>query len=527
MKLTPTTGKRKARIAIYIRYSSENQRDGYSVEYQLDECKKYIKEQDGTFIRAYIDEAISGKSTDKRSAFFELLADVKRGLYDAVVVYKYSRFARNLVEASIYRQQIEKNGVKLISAMERIDDSTPEGRMMRNIIMVMDEYYSDNLGTFVSSSMHTAAKNGKFLGGQPPFGYKLDENGAYEIHPQEAEIVKSIFELYANHYSFSDILRWLDSRGHKTRKGNNFSLSGIYVILRNEKYIGRYEYNVKGYDTVIIDNAFTPIIDMTLWHRVQQRHAAQLEKEKPAGRVKKRVYPLTGKIKCALCDNSYIGNSKTSYTRKDGSKYECNYYVCRGKIRKRICNAHAIRKEELENFVISKVKDFILNDQSIKEMTEKVYSIVYEQNGDIEADLKELRKEKAKLERQEESLLDLMLDGEISKSVLKKKTENIRGKLADVEKQLEYKQLAEATTVTRDMVSGYLRQLLGDLENGDDDLKKAVLDQMVKEIVISEDKVDVVLGFNYNYFFRDNDQCGGAHFTLSQQRKGAQIIIEE
>ena len=128
----------KLRAAIYVRYSSENQRDGYSVEYQLEECQNYIQSQGYEFIQSYIDEAVSGKSTKDRNAFFELLSDVKKGFYDVVIVYKYSRFARNLMEATLYRQQIEKNGAKLVSAMERIDDSTPEGRMMRNIIMTMD-----------------------------------------------------------------------------------------------------------------------------------------------------------------------------------------------------------------------------------------------------------------------------------------------------------------------------------------------------------------------------------------------------
>lgn len=182
----------KKRAAVYVRFSSENQRDGYSVEYQMDECRKYIEENDMQFVRAYVDEATTGKTTNNRNAFFEMLNDVKRGLYDCVVVYKYSRFARNLVEATIYRQQIEKAGATLISAMERIDDSTPEGKMMRNIIMVMDEYYSENLAVFVQSSMHTAAKSGKMMGSPAPLGYKYDENRMLEIDEQEADVVRNI-----------------------------------------------------------------------------------------------------------------------------------------------------------------------------------------------------------------------------------------------------------------------------------------------------------------------------------------------
>ena len=509
----------KLRAAVYIRYSSENQRDGYSVEYQLDECKKYIAEQDYLYVTSYIDEATTGKTTNNRNAFFELLNDVKKGLYDVVIVYKYSRFARNLVEASLYRQQIEKQGVKLISAMERIDDSTPEGRMMRNIIMVMDEYYSDNLSTFVQSSMYTAAKNGKFLGGQAPFGYYVNDQGQYSINKKEAEIIRSIFELYANHFSLADLLRWLDAQGYRTRKGNEFSLSGIYKIVRNEKYIGRYEYQVEGYDTIIIDDAFDPIIDMETWNRVKLRIESDLESHTPKPRKKKRIYALTGKITCAECGHHFFGNARTTTDKRYKTKKEYNYYTCRGKKNKRICNMKDIRKDVLEEYVFSEIKKNILNENEIDKIAHQVYSIVADDNVDNESELKKLKKEKSQLEKKQEALVDLLLDGDISKSVLNKKSAKLKEQLAAVEKQLDMKQIAASTAVSFDMVKGYLQQLLNDLETGDETLKKAVADQVVKNVIVDHDKVTVELGVNYNYFFRDKPHLGGADFTLSQKRK--------
>lgn len=513
------TSVSKLRAAIYIRYSSENQRDGYSVEYQLDECKKYIDEQDYLLINSYVDEATTGKTTNNRSAFFELLNDVKKGMYDVVIVYKYSRFARNLVEASLYRQQIEKQGVKLISAMERIDDSTPEGRMMRNIIMVMDEYYSDNLSTFVQSSMYTAAKNGKFLGGQAPFGYMINDEGTYSINVKEAEIVKSIFDLYVNSFTMSDILRWLDAQGYRTRKGNNFSVSGIYTILHNAKYIGRYEYQVEGYDTVIIDDAFTPIIDIDVWHRAQLRNDNATDKFSTKGRVRKRTYPLTGKITCGCCGDQFVGNAKTHNDKKTGERKEYNYYTCRGKKHKRVCKNKDIRKDLLENYVFSEIKKNMLNAEDIEKISERVYSLVAEDNTDLTSEIKALKKEKSQLEKKQEALVDLLLDGDISKSVLNKKSAKLKERLAAVEKQLDMKQIAASTAISIDMVKGYLTQLLNDLESGDDALKKAAVDQVVKEIIVAEDDVTVTLGVNYNYFFRDKHHCGGGLCHLSLKRK--------
>ena len=508
----------KKRAAVYVRFSSENQRDGYSVEYQLDECKKYIADNDMQFVKAYIDEATSGKSTNNRTAFFEMLNDVKRGLYDCVIVYKYSRFARNMVEATIYRQQIEKAGANLISAMERIDDSTPEGKMMRNIIMVMDEYYSENLAVFVQSSMYTAAKSGKMMGSPAPLGFQYDENRKLEINEREAEIVRSIFDLYANGFSYADILRWTGEKGHRTRRGKYFSESGLYAILRNEKYIGRFVYSVEGYETIIIDNASPAIIDIDVWQRVQNRHDEWQENTlRPTPRLKNRPYPLTGKIVCDCCGEHFIGEAKTTYGAT-GAEY--NYYTCRGKKRLKLCKAKSVRKDHLENYVFGEIKKHILNPAIIDRLAKETFDIVSFGAGDIQADIKALKSDIVKIENRLEILLDSMLDGDIPKSVMKKKSAKLNAELANLQKQLEKKNIEAATTVSYDTVHGYLMQMMTDLEYGNDDMKKAVAEQMVKNIVISEDEINVTIGINFNYFFRDDDQNGGANLTLSQNRKG-------
>ena len=403
------------RAAVYIRYSSENQRDGYSIEYQMDECKKYISEQGFVFEKAYIDEAVSGKSANKRNAFFELLSDVKQGLYDVVVVYKYSRFARNLMEATLYRQQIEKHGAKLISAMERIDDSTPEGRMMRNIIMTMDEYYSDNLSTFVQSSMYTAAKSGKYLGGILPYGLSVNDNGEFIENKAEADIVRRVFELRAAGAMPADILRIFRDEGIRGRNGKPFTQQLLNKIVRSEKYIGTYKYSVKGYEPIYIENAFAPIVSRELWDKVQHIVDKLKEKRNVKGRARKNIYPLTGKIFCACCGEPFTGNSKGNGMA---------YYTCRGQDKLQICKNGSVMKSVLEDYVFGKIKELILAENHVDDIARIVFE-TFASSGieaDIEADIKALKKEKADIERKLDSLLDLMLDGAMSKDILNKKS---------------------------------------------------------------------------------------------------------
>lgn len=499
------------RAAVYIRYSSENQRDGYSVEYQLDECKKYIKEQGYEFINAYIDEAVSGKSTNNRDAFFSLLSDVKNGLYDVVIVYKYSRFARNLMEATLYRQQIEKNGAKLISAMERIDDSTPEGRMMRNIIMTMDEYYSDNLSTFVQSSMYTAAKQGKYLGGILPYGFSVNENGEFIENKAEADVVRRVFELRAAGAMPADILRIFRDEGVRGRNGKPFTQQLLNKIVRSEKYIGTYKYAVKGYEPIYIENAFAPIVSRELWDKVQIIVDNLNVKRAAKGRARKNIYPLTGKIFCACCGEPFTGNSKGNGLA---------YYTCRGQDKMQICKNGSVLKPVLEDYVFGKIKELILAENHVDEIAQIVLQTLDNSNADenIEADIKALKKEKTDIERKLENLLDLMLDGAISKDLLNKKSAALQDELKGVESALKSKEFSASSAVTFEGIRGFLLDMVKQLESADDAVKKAVASQFIDKITVGADDINVRLTVS-PFFTGDKLNNGWALFTLSPKRK--------
>ena len=483
------------RAAVYIRYSSENQRDGYSVEYQLDECQKYIDNNGMLFVKSYIDEAVSGKSANNRTAFFEMLNDVKNGLYDCVVVYKYSRFARNLVEATLYRQQIEKAGAQLISAMERIDDSTPEGRMMRNIIMVMDEYYSDNLATFVRSAQYLAAKNGKIMGAIAPLGLKYNDEGTLSINEEEAPAVRLIFKMFADGASQAAILRQLDALGYRTRKGIPYKSSTLSGLLTNEKYIGRYSIEIEGYEKIVHENAFDALIDKSTWYRVQERLNTKRAEKETKPRVRKRSYPLTGKIVCTCCHHPYIGSAK-GYEIVNGVRVDYNYYVCKGKDDKRICKNKNIRKERLEAFVFEQIRKHLLNENAIEKIAAETYNILNTDEAPTEADLKTLRAEKKKIETKLEKMLDGFIDGVIPKSVLERKSASLTEQANAIDKQITRIEIAQSTVVTLDKVRAHLKSLMYNLESGELDLQKTVVDQTVHKIYISEEAVELALQIN-------------------------------
>lgn len=150
------------KAVIYARYSSERQNE-QSIAGQIEICTDWAKNNDITIIDIYHDEALSGR-TDKRPDFQRMINDAKSQKFDFIIVYKLDRFARNRYDSAIYKAQLKKYNVKILSAMENISDG-PEGIILESLIEGMAEYYSANLSQNVLRGMRQKANQGKYLGG--------------------------------------------------------------------------------------------------------------------------------------------------------------------------------------------------------------------------------------------------------------------------------------------------------------------------------------------------------------------------
>lgn len=500
------------RAAIYIRYSSENQRDGLSIEYQRDECTAFAKREGYEVKKEYIDEAISGKSTN-REAFVQMIKDVKQGLYDIIIVYKFSRFARNLQEAEIFYNQIKKHGARLISVKEPIDDTRPEGTLMRQMLHSMDEYYSANLATFVRSSMYIAAKSGKYLGGTLPFGFSVDENGYFIENKDEADKVRRAFDLRASGVMPADILRIFRDEGVTSRNGKPFTQQLLNKIFRSEKYIGTYKYTVKGYEPVYIPNAFAPIIDKKTWDKVQFQIDETMKKRGVKGRRRMTVYPLTGKIYCECCGEPFTGNSK-------GTTSNLKYYTCRGQDKLQICDNGSLSKPVLEDYVFGKIKELILREDMVDELSQTVFAELSNNANPakIEEEITVLKKERSELLRKLDDLIDLKLDGKISKELLNRKSAEIEERLSSVDNAIKSKEFSASEVITLATIRNFLIDMIKQLENADDDVRKAVASQFVDKIIVNRNSVTVRLTIK-PLFTGDKLNSGCPLFTLSPKRK--------
>ena len=223
------------KVAIYARYSSDNQREE-SIFAQVRAIKEYAEKAGHQIVKTYIDEAKTG-TTDNRDNFIKMINDSNYKQFDLIIVHKLDRFARNRYDSAFYKRKLKENGVKVISVLENLDDS-PESIILESVLEGMAEYYSANLSREVMKGMKETALQCKHTGGIPPLGYDVDPiSKKYIENREESKIIKFIFEKYASGVGYDVITNECIERGYKTKLGRNFGRSSLHDLLKNENIL--------------------------------------------------------------------------------------------------------------------------------------------------------------------------------------------------------------------------------------------------------------------------------------------------
>ena len=176
---------------VYARYSSHGQTE-QSIEGQLAAAKLYAEKKGYTIAHEYCDRAKTG-TNDNREAFQQMLADTAKHSFGVVIVWKVDRFGRNREEITFNKYRCRKNGVRVEYVAESIPDGN-EGVILEAVLEGMAEYFSKQLSQNVKRGMQEAAKKHHVLGGKVPLGFRVGADKTYEIDPDNAPVVKMIFE---------------------------------------------------------------------------------------------------------------------------------------------------------------------------------------------------------------------------------------------------------------------------------------------------------------------------------------------
>ena len=469
------------KAVIYARYSSDNQREE-SIEGQLRECGEFAERKGYTVIKTYADRAISGKKADNRPEFMQMISDSKQKLFDVVIVWKIDRFSRDKYDSVYYKNALKKNSVSVISATEPIDDS-PEGQLMESIFEGFSVYYIKDLSAKVSRGMTENVLKCKYNGGAPTFGYIIDEEKHFQPDPVNALIVADVFTRYASGESAKSILNSLKEQGLKTQQNKTPTYSFVTNMLKNRRYLGEYRFK----DTVV-ENAFTPLIDLEVFEKCQRRLAENQHKPAHFKSVEDK-YVLTGKIFCGHCGSTMSGVSGTSSTGKTH-----RYYHCLKAKQKKTCDKKRVSKELIESTVIDYALKLFDNVPLINRIVDTVFELQTRENSSLPALTNRLKQ----IEKEIDNMMIAIKQGIITKS-----TRSTLEQLESDKENLEIaitKERIERPVLSKEQIKYWICKFkLTDLSN--EDQKQRLIDVFVNAMYVYDDKM--LITFNY----KDGDQC--------------------
>lgn len=339
--------------ALYIRVSTDKQEE-LSPDAQKRLGIEYAKKNGIILPKEYIfmETGISGRKADKRPKFLRMISMAKSKDHpvDVILVWKFSRFARNQEESIVYKSLLKKNNVDVVSISEPIIDG-PFGTLIERIIEWMDEYYSIRLSEDVKRGMTEKAMRGGYQT-YAPFGYTLVDG---ELCPNEdqAEIVRGIYDRYLSEgKSFFAIAKDLNAMGVLTIRGNQFERRTVKYIIQNPVYKGYTRWNPEGRidirekvgsseGSIIEKGNHKPIISEADWDRANQKCLSTYT-PRHAKPVMKSSHWLIGVLRCSNCNNTLAsGGSRGGFQCTSYAKGRCtvSHYVSYPKIEKSVVDA--------------------------------------------------------------------------------------------------------------------------------------------------------------------------------------------
>ncbi|MGE6551265.1 recombinase family protein [Bacillus mycoides] len=446
------------KAAIYIRVSTQDQVENYSIEAQRERIRAYCKAKDWDIYDEYIDGGYSGSNLD-RPDIKRLLNDLKK--IDVVVVYKLDRLSRSQRDTlELIEEHFLKNKVDFVSITETLDTSTPFGKAMIGILSVFAQLERETIAERMRMGHIKRAENGlRGNGGDyDPSGYTRVD-GHLILKPDEAKHIKRAFDLYEQYHSITRVQEVLKEEGYNVWRFRRYR-----DILSNILYIGRVTFSGKEYT-----GQHEPIISSEQFKRVQ----ALLKRHKGHNAHKAKQSLLSGLITCSCCGEKYVAYSTGKSKDVESKRYY--YYICRAKrfpseYDERCMNKTWSRKK-LEEVIFDELRNLTVK-QSASQKKEK--KINYERLiKDIDT----------KMER----LLDLFTNTtNISRQLLETKMDKL-----NLEKEhliLKQQSYEQEFAISKDMIT----TINESLETMDFKAKQAMINTFIQEIHINHEVVDII-----------------------------------
>ena len=387
---------------IYARVSTTKQADdGLPVESQIEHGHRKAEALNADVLRVFTDAGISGR-TDERPAFRDAVRYCKAQGVQFFICWSTSRFARNKLDAALYKRELEKYGTRVIYVSVDLDNRTDSGWMLESMMEIFDEHFSRQVSADTQRSMLKNARDGHFNGGRVPLGYETASDGKRKrlaINESEAGLVRDVFDMCANGAGAKVIAMELN-KNERWNRGRRWNKNTVLNLLKNRVYIGQTVFNrtdhktktVKPQEEWIITQAHEPIISEDTFMEIQTRFSARAHDE---GGSPNSCFVFTGMLKCGKC-----GASMQTTSSKGRSK-RYHYYNCGSAQRVGGCENRRIPAHEFDDWMTDVVLDKILTRDMlvamVKDLQELTSKWVKDRATRRAQSVKELREVETKL----------------------------------------------------------------------------------------------------------------------------------
>ncbi len=362
---------------IYCRVSTARQaEDELPIASQRQRCEEKARALGAAVLRVYCDEGLSGRS-DGRPAFQSAILFCETHSPDYLITWSTSRFARNRLDAQLYKRRLSRAGTELVFVAMDIDRSTDSGWLTEGMMELFDEWYSRQTAADTLRSMIKTAQAGHWCGGRVPFGFRSvpaddPRRKCLEPVPAEAAIVRRIYEMRAAGSGAKNIASTLNGDGVLNRNWP-WNVSTVLALLRNPAVIGQIAFGrmlrVDGQrrmtpraDWIVVDS-HAPIIDVVLWETVQR----MIDRDAPLARPESlgsphSTFSFTGLLRCGRCG----GSLQIEHAKGRSQRY--SYYNCRNAQRAATCMTRRLPARQLDDWLIDVICGDVFTRGNLREV---------------------------------------------------------------------------------------------------------------------------------------------------------------
>ena len=492
----------KKRYVIYTRCSTDDQAQGdfTTLDAQAYHCKNMLDAfgyelADIGKKGVVIDDGYSGKDLNRPGIQMIIDHVRKKAPFDGIIFFRLDRLTRNTRDLYWLIDLFREKEIDFVSVRENLDSSTAIGRVVIGILGILSAFERELIGERVKASCIARVRQGKWVGGNVPFGYKLIPNGdplpngkqphKIIIDPEIGPNIRFIWEMAAANKSLYDIAHELMRRGIKTPRNKVWRKQTVAWLIKNPFHKGYIKYS----DELHKGN-HPALVDEKLWEKANKMLSVKMPGHRFIKRPREYIYLLAGLLKCGKCGSHYVCESGNGHSEK------FYYYVCGRSKQKLGCDVSRFSARGFDNALIDYFKR-ASNDQEI--IVKAIGDAILDSQIKLEALeklMKPIQNKLVEIQREANRLLELAMNNKVSQGkTYKDKMTKLDDEIFRLEDELERlqakKNVAQIAAHSGEFLHSNLKIAMQYIEQAPPEAQKSLIRALIKEIIVYEDQIEI------------------------------------